>query len=314
MTLAYNYPILDLIWTMFMFFVFILWIWLLIAVFMDIFRSHDLGGWAKAIWVFFIIILPFLWLRPRLPDCPGWKRAPTGGGAGGPAAEGLRRLRQADRRNRAARPATRPGEAGRPEVAGRDHRCGVRGPEGQDPRLTSPPSDGPVAAPRCSAARRAATAASAGGPRTALRPRALPGCRYSVGVTPDPTPPDPTGTDAEPAGPAPPRPRRIRARRRGARARERGARAPERGAPLGAGDQEEAEEARPHHRGVGAPGAGLSAGRCCRSWSSTPATSCSTPTPSWRRWPRWPRTTPSRRRWPPGERRAWWPRPTSSSG
>jgi hypothetical protein len=45
---------------MFMFFVFILWIWLLIAVFMDIFRSHDLGGWAKAIWVFFIIILPFL--------------------------------------------------------------------------------------------------------------------------------------------------------------------------------------------------------------------------------------------------------------
>ena len=58
--LAYNYPILDLIWTMFMFFVFILWIWLLIAVFMDIFRSHDLGGGAKALWVFFIIILPFL--------------------------------------------------------------------------------------------------------------------------------------------------------------------------------------------------------------------------------------------------------------
>src|SRR5271167_405569 len=60
MTIAYNYPILSLIWMMFMFFVFILWIWLLIAVFMDIFRSHDLGGWAKAIWVFFIIILPFL--------------------------------------------------------------------------------------------------------------------------------------------------------------------------------------------------------------------------------------------------------------
>ena len=60
MTLAYNYPILDLLWTMFMFFVFILWIWLLIAVFMDIFRSHDLGGWGKALWVFFIIILPFL--------------------------------------------------------------------------------------------------------------------------------------------------------------------------------------------------------------------------------------------------------------
>ena len=58
--LAYNYPILSLIWMMFMFFVFVLWIWLLIAIFMDIFRSHDLGGVAKALWVFFIIILPFL--------------------------------------------------------------------------------------------------------------------------------------------------------------------------------------------------------------------------------------------------------------
>jgi hypothetical protein len=58
--LAYDYPILDLIWTMFIFFVFVLWIWLLIAIFMDIFRSHDMGGGAKALWVFFIIILPFL--------------------------------------------------------------------------------------------------------------------------------------------------------------------------------------------------------------------------------------------------------------
>ena len=60
MTLAYNYPILDLIWTMFMFFVFILWIWLLISVFMDVFRSHDLSGGMKAVWVLFVIILPFL--------------------------------------------------------------------------------------------------------------------------------------------------------------------------------------------------------------------------------------------------------------
>ena len=60
MTLAYTYPILSFIWMMFMFFVFVLWIWLLIAVFMDIFRSHDLSGGLKAMWVFFIIILPFL--------------------------------------------------------------------------------------------------------------------------------------------------------------------------------------------------------------------------------------------------------------
>ena len=42
------------------FFLFIIWIWLLIMVFMDIFRSRDLGGVAKALWVIFIIILPFL--------------------------------------------------------------------------------------------------------------------------------------------------------------------------------------------------------------------------------------------------------------
>ncbi len=58
--LAYNYPILSLIWMMFMFFVFVLWIWLLISVFMDIFRSSDLSGWIKAVWVLFVIILPFL--------------------------------------------------------------------------------------------------------------------------------------------------------------------------------------------------------------------------------------------------------------
>ena len=58
--LASSYPILDAFLTMLYFFLFIIWIWLLIMVFMDIFRSHDLGGWAKALWVIFIIILPFL--------------------------------------------------------------------------------------------------------------------------------------------------------------------------------------------------------------------------------------------------------------
>ena len=60
MTLAYTYPILSFIWMMFMFFVFVIWIWLLISVFMDIFRSPDLSGGLKAMWVFFIIVLPFL--------------------------------------------------------------------------------------------------------------------------------------------------------------------------------------------------------------------------------------------------------------
>jgi len=55
-----NYPILDLFLTMLWFFLFIIWIWLLIACFADIFRSHDMGGWAKALWCIFIIIIPFL--------------------------------------------------------------------------------------------------------------------------------------------------------------------------------------------------------------------------------------------------------------
>ena len=57
---SYQYPILDFFLTMLYFFLFVIWIWLLIMVFIDIFRSHDMGGWAKALWVIFIIILPFL--------------------------------------------------------------------------------------------------------------------------------------------------------------------------------------------------------------------------------------------------------------
>jgi ABC-type multidrug transport system fused ATPase/permease subunit len=58
--IASSYPVLDAFLTMLYFFLFIIWIWLLIMVFVDIFRSRDLGGWAKALWVIFIIILPFL--------------------------------------------------------------------------------------------------------------------------------------------------------------------------------------------------------------------------------------------------------------
>jgi Short C-terminal domain/Phospholipase_D-nuclease N-terminal len=57
---SYQYPVLDAFLTILYFFLFIIWIWLLIMVFIDIFRSHDLGGWAKALWVIFIIVLPFL--------------------------------------------------------------------------------------------------------------------------------------------------------------------------------------------------------------------------------------------------------------
>ena len=50
----------QVFWSMLWFFMFFIWIWLLIVVFSDIFRSHDMGGFAKFLWVLFVIILPYL--------------------------------------------------------------------------------------------------------------------------------------------------------------------------------------------------------------------------------------------------------------
>ncbi len=58
--LATTYPLLDFFWTLLEIFLLIVWIWLAISVFFDIFRSHDMGGVAKALWVLFIVIFPFL--------------------------------------------------------------------------------------------------------------------------------------------------------------------------------------------------------------------------------------------------------------
>ncbi len=58
--LATSYPILDAFWWMLMFFLFIVWIFILFQVIIDIFRSHDMHGGAKALWLIFIIVLPFL--------------------------------------------------------------------------------------------------------------------------------------------------------------------------------------------------------------------------------------------------------------
>jgi hypothetical protein len=58
--LAYQYPVLGVFWTFLWFFLWIIWIFILFRVIFDIFRSHDLGGWGKALWLIFVIILPFL--------------------------------------------------------------------------------------------------------------------------------------------------------------------------------------------------------------------------------------------------------------
>jgi hypothetical protein len=58
--LAYTFGTGQLLWTMVWFFFIFIWIWIVVSVFVDIFRSHDLSGWAKAAWVIFIVILPWL--------------------------------------------------------------------------------------------------------------------------------------------------------------------------------------------------------------------------------------------------------------
>ena len=50
----------DVFLSMLWFFLFFIWIWILITVFADIFRSHDMGGWHKALWVIFVILVPYL--------------------------------------------------------------------------------------------------------------------------------------------------------------------------------------------------------------------------------------------------------------
>jgi len=59
-TLAADYPFLDVMWTMLVFFGWVIWFWLLITVFGDVFRRHDISGWTKTLWSIFVILTPFL--------------------------------------------------------------------------------------------------------------------------------------------------------------------------------------------------------------------------------------------------------------
>ena len=60
MVTAADYPFLDVLGTMLIFFAWVIWFWLLIRVFGDVFRRHDLSGWGKAGWTLLVIVLPFL--------------------------------------------------------------------------------------------------------------------------------------------------------------------------------------------------------------------------------------------------------------
>jgi Short C-terminal domain/Phospholipase_D-nuclease N-terminal len=58
--MAADYPFMDVLWSMIIFFFWVIWIWIVITVLIDVFRRHDISGWAKAVWVIFVVILPWL--------------------------------------------------------------------------------------------------------------------------------------------------------------------------------------------------------------------------------------------------------------
>ncbi len=60
MSLATSYPLLEVLWTIVIFFGFVVWIWILFTMFADLFRRHDIGGWTKTAWIVFVVIFPFL--------------------------------------------------------------------------------------------------------------------------------------------------------------------------------------------------------------------------------------------------------------
>jgi hypothetical protein len=60
MFVASDYPLLDVFWTILIFFSWVIWFWIVITVFADLFRRHDISGWGKAAWVVFVIVVPFL--------------------------------------------------------------------------------------------------------------------------------------------------------------------------------------------------------------------------------------------------------------
>jgi uncharacterized membrane protein YcjF (UPF0283 family) len=60
MLIAADYPFLEVFWTLILFFAWVAWIWIVVTVLIDVFRRDDIGGWGKAGWVVFVIVLPFL--------------------------------------------------------------------------------------------------------------------------------------------------------------------------------------------------------------------------------------------------------------
>jgi hypothetical protein len=60
MPIAADYPFLNILWTMIIFFTWVVWIWMMVVILTDVFRRRDISGWGKAVWVIFLIVLPFI--------------------------------------------------------------------------------------------------------------------------------------------------------------------------------------------------------------------------------------------------------------
>ena len=99
---SYSYPLLGAFWTILEIFLWVLWIWVLIYVFIDIFRSHDLSGWAKALWFIFVLFIPLIGVLVYLiaRGDSMHERAAAAGAAAGPGGPSPTSRRPPARRTR----------------------------------------------------------------------------------------------------------------------------------------------------------------------------------------------------------------------
>ena len=106
MVIAADYPFMDVLWSMIIFFAWVAWIWILIVILTDVFRRHDIGGWTKALWTIFLVVIPFLGVlvylvaqhdgmaerqqkdvQAQQDQFDSYVRQAAGTGGGGPASE-----------------------------------------------------------------------------------------------------------------------------------------------------------------------------------------------------------------------------------
>jgi len=106
LVIAADYPFMDVLWSMIIFFAWVAWIWILIVILTDVFRRHDIGGWTKALWTIFLVVIPFLGVlvyliaqhdgmterqqkdvQAQQAQFDSYVRQAAGTGGGGPASE-----------------------------------------------------------------------------------------------------------------------------------------------------------------------------------------------------------------------------------